>query len=66
MIDRHTYTDHRMNAAQATNQSNGRGYDFDRMIDESPLWIRALVEVTRPRSLFLLAVIAAVLAVFWL
>ncbi len=52
--------------AQSTNQSNGRGYAFDRMIDESPLWIRALVEICRPRSLFLFAVIGAVASVwFW-
>ena len=66
MIDRSEYTDHRMMAAQATNQSNGRGYAFDRMIDESPMWLRALVEITRPRSLILLAVIAGVSALWWL
>lgn len=66
MNDRHTFTDHRMSAAQATNQSNGRGYAFDRMIDESPLWIRALAEICRPRSLVILAVMAVTVAVWWL
>jgi len=66
MIDRADYTDHRMNAAKATNQSNGRGYAFDRMIDESPMWLRAIAEICRPRSLVILAVIGAVVAVWWL
>lgn len=65
MIDRADYTDHRMMAAQATNQSN-RGWDFSRMTDEGPIWLRALVEITRPRSLILLAVIAGVSALWWL
>jgi hypothetical protein len=50
MNDRHTFTDHRMTAAQSTNQSNGRGYSFDRIVDESPVWIRALEECFRVRS----------------
>ena len=66
MIDTHTHRDHRREAAMATNQSNGRGYAFDRMIDESPLWIRALAEICRPRSLFLFAVIGAVVSVWFL
>jgi len=66
MNDQHRFVCHRMQAAQSTNQSNGRGYAFDRMIDESPLWLRALVEICRPRSLFLFAVIGAVDSVwFW-
>ena len=65
MNDRHTFTDHRMSAAQATNQSNGRGYSFDRIVDESPLWIRALEECFRVRSLFLFAVIGAVASVWF-
>lgn len=65
MIDRHSFRDHRMMAAQATNQSN-RGWNFDRAVDESPLWLRALVEVFRPRSLILLAVIAGVSALWFL
>jgi hypothetical protein len=65
MIDRADYTDHRMKAAQATNQSY-RGWDFSRAVDESPLWIRALAETFRPRSLILLAVIAGVCSLWWL
>lgn len=65
MNDRHTFTDHRMSAAQSTNQSNGRGYSFDRIVDESPLWIRALAEIVRPRSLVVLAVIGFVSSLFW-
>lgn len=66
MLDKHTYRDHRREAAMATNQSNGRGYDFDRIVDESPLWIRALEECFRVRSLVIFAVIGAVVAVWWL
>lgn len=65
MIDTHTHRDHRREAAMATNQSNGRGYAFDRMIDESPLWIRVLAEIVRPRSLVMLAVIGFVSSLFW-
>lgn len=64
MIDRTEYVCHRMKAAQATNQSN-RGFDF-RPSDEPPLWLRALAEVFRPRSLILLAVVAGVLSLFWI
>ena len=66
MDDRPTFTDHRREAAMATNQSNGRGYAFDRMIDESPLWLRARAEICRPRSLFLFAVIGAVMSLWFL
>jgi hypothetical protein len=66
MNDRHTFTDHRMAAAQATNQSNGRGYAFDRMVDESPMWLRALAEIARPRSIIILAIMAGVLSLFWI
>jgi hypothetical protein len=66
MIDTHTHRDHRREAAMATNQSNGRGYDFDRIVDESPLWIRALEEALRPRSLVIFAVIGAVMSLWWL
>jgi len=66
MIDTHTPRDHRREAAMATNQSNGRGYSFDRIVDESPLWIRALEECLRPRSLIIFAVMAAVVAAWWL
>ena len=66
MDDRSSFTDHRREAAMATNQSNGRGYAFDRIVDESPIWIRALEECFRVRSLFLFAVIGAVVAVWFI
>jgi hypothetical protein len=66
MEDRHRFVCHRMEAAQSTNQSNGRGYAFDRIVDESPLWIRALVEIFRPRSLVILAVVAGCVSLFWI
>lgn len=66
MNDQHRFVCHRMQAAQSTNQSNGRGYAFDRIVDESPLWIRALEECFRVRSLVIFAVIGAVMAVWWL
>jgi hypothetical protein len=53
-----------MKAAQATNQSN-RGFDF-RPSDEPPMWLRALAEVLRPRSLIILAVLAGVISLWWL
>ena len=65
MIDRADYTDHRMNAAQATNQSN-RGWDFSRAVDDGPLWLRALEECFRVRSLVIFAVIGAVASVWFL
>ncbi len=64
MIDRADYTDHRMKAAQATNQSN-RGFDF-RPSDEPPLWFKAIAEVLRPRSLIILAALAGVISLFWI
>ncbi len=64
MIDRADYTDHRMKAAQATNQSN-RGFDF-RPSDEPPIWFRAVAEVLRPRSLIILAAMAGVISLFWI
>jgi hypothetical protein len=65
MIDRADYVCHRMKAAQATNQSY-RGWDFSRAVDESPIWIRALAETFRPRSLVILAVIGFTLSLFWM
>ena len=66
MIDTHTHRDHRREAAMATNQSNGRGYSFDRIVDESPLWIRALSECFRIRSLIIFAVVGGVISLFWI
>jgi len=65
MNDRHSYTDHRMAAAQATNQSN-RGWNFDNAVDESPMWLRALAEIARPRSIIILAIMAGVLSLLWI
>ena len=64
MIDHHTHVCHRMKAAQATNQSN-RGFDF-RPSDEPPLWLRAVAEVLRPRSLIILAAMAGVISLWFL
>jgi len=68
MNDQSTYTDHRMNAAQATGcrQAAYRGWNFDNAVDEGPLWLRALSECFRIRSLIIFAVIAAVVAAWWL
>jgi hypothetical protein len=64
MIDRADYTDHRMKAAQATNQSR-RGFDF-RPSDEPPLWFRAIAEVLRPRSLIILLALTGCVSLFWI
>jgi hypothetical protein len=64
MIDRSDYVCHRMKAAQATNQSS-RGFDF-RPSDEPPMWLRAVAEVLRPRSLIILAAMAGVITLWWL
>jgi hypothetical protein len=64
MIDRADYTDHRMKAAQATNQSN-RGFDF-RPCDEPPLWFKAVAEVLRPRSLIILLALAGCISLWWM
>jgi len=64
MIDRSDYVCHRMKAAQATNQSS-RGFDF-RPSDEPPLWLRAVAEVLRPRSIIILLALAGVISLWWL
>ena len=64
MIDHHTHVCHRMKAAQATNQSN-RGFDF-RPSADVPLWVRAVAEVLRPRSIIILAALAGVVSLWWL
>ena len=56
--------DHRRVAAMQTSKSE-RGWDF-RPADEPPMWLRALAEVFRPRSLILLAVVAGVISLWWL
>lgn len=64
MNDRSDYTDHRMIAAQATSQSR-RGFDF-RPSDEVPLWLRAVAEVLRPRSIIILLALAGCVSLWWL
>ncbi len=67
MIDSHELrSDPRRHAAMMTDQGSHRGWNFDKAVDDGPLWLRALVEICRPRSLFLFAVIGAVASVwFW-
>lgn len=64
MLDTHTHRDHRREAAMATDQGSSRGYDF-RPSDEPPMWLRAVAEVLRPRSLIILAAMAGVIALWW-
>jgi hypothetical protein len=64
MIDRSDYVCHRMKAAQATNQSS-RGFDF-RPSDEPPMWLKAVAEVLRPRSLIILLALAGVISLWWM
>ena len=64
MIDHHTHVCHRMKAAQATSQSD-RGFDF-RPSDDVPLWVRAVAEVLRPRSIIILLALAGVISLWWL
>ena len=65
MIDRHTHVDHRMKAAQATDQSNSRGWDF-RPSDEVPLWVHAIAEVLRPRNIIILLAMAGVISLWFI
>lgn len=68
MNDQSSYRDHRMASAQATGDRDAayRGWDFSCAVDEGPLWLRALAEICRPRSLVILAVMAVTVAVWWL
>lgn len=67
MIDSHDLRrDPRRHAAMMTDQGSHRGWCFDRAVDESPIWIRALAETFRPRSIILLAVIAGVCSLWFL
>jgi len=65
MDDRSSFRDHRRHAAMMTDHGSSRGWDF-RPADEVPMWLRALAEVFRPRSLILLAVVAGVVSLFWI
>jgi len=68
MDDRSTFTDHRREAAIETGDRDAayRGWDFSRAVDEGPIWIRALEECFRVRSLFLFAVIGAIMSLWFL
>ena len=68
MNDQTPYRDHRMTAAQATGDRDAayRGWDFSRAVDDGPLWLRALVEVTRVRSIIILAIMAGTLSLLWI
>jgi hypothetical protein len=56
--------DHRRVAAMTTNQST-RGWDF-RPSDEVPIWLRAVAEVLRPRSIIILLAMAGVVSLWFL
>jgi hypothetical protein len=68
MIDIHTHRDHRREAAMATGNRDAayRGWDFSRAVDEGPIWLRALSECFRIRSLIIFAVMGGVLSLFWI
>ena len=57
MIDKYEYRDHRRDAAMASNQSNGRGYDFSNIDRDVPIFWRVVGAVFRPSSLFALALL---------
>ena len=66
MLDTHDIRrDARRFSAMETDQASHRGWDF-RPSDEVPLWLRALAETFRPRSLVILAITAGVLSLFWI
>ena len=65
MIDMQDPRDHRRVAAMTTDQASHRGWDF-RPSDEVPLWVRAVAEVLRPRSLVILLALAGVISLWWL
>ena len=64
MLDTHDPRDHRRVAAMTTNQST-RGWDF-RPSDEPPMWLRAVAEVLRPRSIIILLALAGVISLWFL
>jgi hypothetical protein len=66
MIDTHDIRrDPRRLAAMETDDGSSRGWDF-RPSDEPPMWLRAVAEVFRPRSIIILAVLAGVISLWWL
>ena len=65
MIDMQDPRDHRRVAAMTTDQASHRGWDF-RPSDDVPLWVRAVAEVLRPRSIIILLALAGVISLWWL
>ena len=66
MLDRHDIRrDARRLAAMETDQASHRGWDF-RPSDEPPMWLRAVAEVLRPRSIIILLARAGVVSLWWL
>ena len=66
MLDTHDIRrDARRFSAMETDQASHRGWDF-RPSDEVPLWLRAVAEVLRPRSIIILLAMAGVLSLFWI
>jgi hypothetical protein len=48
-----------------TDHGSSRGWDF-RPSDEPPLWLRAVAEVLRPRSIIILLALAGCISLWWL
>ncbi len=65
MIDMQDPRDHRRVAAMTTDQASHRGWDF-RPSDEPPMWLRAVAEVLRPRSIIILLALAGVISLWFL
>jgi hypothetical protein len=66
MFDTHAHTDHRRHAAMLTDQGSHRGWNFDNAVDDGPMWLRALAEIARPRSIIILAIMAGTLSLLWI
>lgn len=66
MLDTHDIRrDARRLAAMETDQASHRGWDF-RQEEEPPMWLLAVAEVLRPRSIIILLAMAGVTALWWL
>ena len=66
MLDTHDIRrDARRFSAMETDQASHRGWDF-RPSDEPPLWLRAVAEVLRPRSIIILLAMAGVISLWFL
>lgn len=66
MIDMQDPRDHRRVAAMSTDQASHRGWDFRPSDDVPPMWLRAVAEVLRPRSIIILLAMAGVVSLWWL